>query len=546
MDGGEQLMFCVYCGQQVSDGARFCSRCGKPRFPRSNETPSNTPSGTRENLSPPPIGSSAQDNPYSNYQPAPTSLLKPVFSNQDNEQVERELRTLAHKIEDVIKENGIYVEVTNILPGPSWTRFELYLEPGTRISQILYLKKDLKLRLAVEDLEIVAPIPGKSVIGIDIKNDHASYNGIRALVEETSFKRASETTLVLGTDQNGNPIFCDLAKIQHLLITGYDTKYVSLIRNSLLCSVLCKAKPDSLRMIIIDTKVTDLQMLNGIPHLEMPVVTNSENILKTLQWINNEMQRRFSLLNDVSRKNIKEYNEQPRFNSAPKLPHIMVLINTTDDWDFSTINNDHLFSSILSKSEIVGIHIVACTRTNTRTNIFHCLNQSITSKVVFAVSSKETSKVIIGVPGAELLHVDGDLYYLQNDMPRAIRGTCAMASSEELENITEYLKKHYGSCYSETYFTETTTNVVVSNNDGLYAKSDDELFEQAVEVVLENCSASLSVLQRKLGIGYPQAARLVDKLEKRNIIGPFEGPKPRRILITETEWLEMKNNRKDY
>ena len=541
-------MFCVYCGQQVSDGARFCSRCGKPRVPRSNETLSNAPLSTREILSEPITSSdsSEQVNPYRNYQPAPFSLLNPVLKNQDKGQVESELRDLAHKIESVYREHGIYTSVHNILPGPSWTRFELYLEPGTRISQILYLKKDLKLRLAVEDLEILAPIPGESVIGIDIKNEHASYNGIRALVEETSFKRASETTVVLGADQSGKPILCDLAKIQHLLITGYDTKYVSLIRNSLLCSVLCKAKPDSLRMIIIDTKVTDLQMLNGIPHLEMPVVTNSEHIFKTLKWVNNEMQRRFSLLNDVSRKNIKEYNEQPRFNSAPKLPHIMVLINTTDDWDFSTINNDHLFSSILSKSEIVGIHIVACTRTNTRTNIFHCLNQSITSKVIFAVSSKETSKVIMGAPGAELLHVDGDLYYLQNDMPRAIRGTCAMASTEELTNITEYLKEHYESCYSETYFTETKANIVVSNNDNSYAQNDDDLFEQAVEVVLENSSASLSILQRRLGIGYPQAARLVAELEKRNIIGPFEGSKPRRILITETEWLEMKYNRKIY
>ncbi len=535
-------MFCVYCGQQVSDGARFCSRCGKPRIPCSNEAPTNTPSSIREFFSEPKTSStsSAPINPYSNYQPAPTSLLNPVLRKEDKEQVESKLRALALKIEEAIIEHGIYAEVIHILPGPSWTRFELCLERGTRISQLLYHKKDLKLRLAVEDLEIVAPIPGKSVIGIDIKNEHASYNGIRALVEENSFKRASETTVVLGTDQSGKPIFCDLARIQHLLITGYDTKFVSLIRNSLLCSVLCKAKPDSLRMIIIDTRVMDLQMLNGIPHLEMPVVTNSENILKTLNWINDEMKRRFSLLDSSLRKNINEYNEESRFDSAPKLPHIMVLINTTDDWDFSTINNDYLFSSILSKSELVGIHIVACTRTNTRTNIFHCLNQGITSKVVFAVSSKETSKVIIGTPGAELLHSDGDLYYLRHDTPRAIRGTCAIASSEELENITEYLKEHYGSCYSETHFTETTTNVVVSNNDGLYAKSDDDLFEQAVEVVLENSSASLSLLQRRLGIGYHQAARLVAELEKRNIIGPFEGSKPRRILITESEWLEMK------
>lgn len=533
-------MFCVYCGQQVSDGARFCSRCGKPMIPCKEDATSNTPSITIENLSKLKTGtdSSAQDNPYSNYQPAPTSLLKPVFRNQDNEQVERELRTLAHEIESVCREHSVYAEVIHILPGPSWTRFELCLEQGTRISQILYLKKDLKLRLAVEDLEIVAPIPGKSVIGIDIKNEHSSYNGIRALVEETSFKRASETTVVLGTDQSGKPLFCDLAKIQHLLITGYDTKYIVLTRNSLLCSVLCKAKPDSLRMIIIDTRVTDLQMLNGIPHLEMPVVTNSENIIKTLNWINDEMKRRFSLLNSSLRKNINEYNEWSRFNSDPKLPHIMVLINTTDDWDFSTINDDNLFGSILLKSELVGIHIIACTRTNTRTNFFHCLNQSITSKVVFAVSSKETSKVIIGSTGAELLHMDGDLYYLQNDTSRAIRGTCAIASTEELTNITTYLKQHYGSCFSETHFTETKTNVVVS--------IDDDLFEQAVEVVLENSSASLSILQRRLGIGYPQAARLVAELEKRNIIGPFEGSKPRRILITETEWLEMKAKRKIY
>lgn len=517
-------MFCVYCGQRASDGARFCSRCGKPMISRSNEAPSNAPSSTREILSEP-IASSdsfARVNPYSNYRPAPTALLKPVLRKQDKEQVESESRALAYKIEDAIREHGIDIQVRNILPGPSWTRFEFTLREGVRISQILNLKKDLKLRLAVEELEIEAPIPGKIAIGIDIKNEHASYIGVRALIEELSLKKASETTLVLGIDQSGKPLFCDLAKIQHLLITGYDTKDISHIRNSLLCSVLCRAKPDSLRMIIIDTTVTDLQMLNDIPLLEMPVVTNSKYILETLNWINDEMKRRFLLLTNSYKKNINEYNELSRINSVPKLPHIMVLINTTDNWDFPTINKDYLFSSILSKSERVGIHIVACTRTNTRTNIFHCLNQSITSKVVFAVSSKETSKTIIGASGAELLLGDGDLYYLQDDMPRAIRGTCAKASDEELANVSSYLKYSRGSNHTEP------------ESNSIFSDASD-LFKAAVEAVIENGSASVSVLQRRLGITYPRAARLVDELEKNHIIGPFEGSKPRKILITKTE-----------
>lgn len=466
------------------------------------------------------------------YSPPSVCLLHPDFLFPKKSVDPHELREIANKIEDIFREYGINVNIVNIQQGTSWTRFELIPKIGVKINSILYHKKDLQLRLGVKNLEIEAPIPGKNTIGIDIPNSDNSYLHLYGLVDSKEFKRASGTACIIGKERFGEYLICDLSDTQHILITGNDYREVAIMRDSLLCSILFKATPKSIRMIMIDTKVIEMGVYNGIPHLEMPVITNERAVPEVLKWVNTESQRRLSLFAGNSVKTLREYNYKCGLKSEDVLPHIILIINTPDDWDYETVEKEHLLSSMIYKSAVVGIHIIACCRTNCRNRIFQILNEKITTKIVFMIPSQETSKEVINYAGAETLDGNGEFYFLKTGLSKPLRGICAQVDKSEISLVIGDLKMNNSPSYSVPEFSVNTQSETAGSS----------LFELAVEAVLDNGSVSVSVLQRRLDIGYPRAARLIDELEKKHIIGPFEGSKPREILITKTEWLEIKHN----
>lgn len=466
------------------------------------------------------------------YYPPSICLLRPDFFSPEKKADLSELRDIAYKIEEIFNAFGISVLIVSIQQGVSWTRFELAPKTGVKINSILYHKKDLQLRLGVKTLEIEAPIPGKNTIGIDIPNRDKSYLHLYGLVDSKEFKRANEAACIIGKERFGESLICDFSDTQHILITGNDYREVAIMRDSLLCSILFKATPKSIRMIMIDTKVTEMRVFNGIPHLEMPVINDDRAVPEVLKWVNTESQRRLSLFAGNSVKTLREYNYKCGLKSEDVLPHIILIINTPDDWDYETVEKDHLLSSMIYKSAIVGIHIIACCRTNCRNRIFQILNERITTKIVFMIPSQETSKEVINYTGAETLDGNGEFYFLKTGLSKPLRGICAKVEESEISLVIGDLKMNYAPSYSVSEISVNTPNNT----------KDSDLFDQAVEAVLDNGSASVSVLQRRLDIGYPRAARLIDELEKKHIIGPFEGSKPRKILLTKTEWHEIKQN----
>lgn len=457
-------------------------------------------------------------------------LLRRDFISPEKKADSSELREIAYKMEDNLISFGIKGEIIQIQQGASWTRFEFTLWPGANINSILYHKKDLQLQLGVKNLEIEAPIPGKNTIVIDIPNSNNSYLHLYGLVDSKEFKRASDTAFIIGKERFGEYLICDLSDTQHILITGNDYREVAIMRDSLLCSILFKATPKSIRMIMIDTKMVEMGIYNGIPHLERPVITDDRAIPEVLKWINKESQRRLSLFAGNSVTTLKDYNYLCELRSEDVLPHIILIINTLDVWDYETVEKDHLLSTLIDKSAVVGIHIIACCRTNCRKHIFQILNERITTKIVFNIPSQETSKTVINYAGAETLDGNGEFYFLKTGFSKPIRGICAKVEESEILSLIDALKMNDSLSYSDS---EVSVNTPYENQSG-------DLFDQAVEVVIDNGLVSVSVLQRSLGIGYPRAARLIDELENAHIIGPFEGSKPRKILITKTEWQEIK------
>ena len=468
-----------------------------------------------------------------NYRPAPTALLN--RTTRDSEQIKLETKKLAQQIESVLEGYNIEAKVISITLGPSLTRFELTVPPKVKISKILSIKNELQLQLAVKGLDIIAPIPGKNTIGVDIENNTISNVGVRELVETDFFHNANQLTTVLGRDQLGKPLYCDFSRIDHLLITGNNFDEVTSTRDAMICGILCKSNPESVRMIIIDTQIVDLIMLSGIPHLIIPIVNKASDITQTVNWIMDEINRRQKLLSYTYKRTIDEFNELAGDDYDRIIPHIFLFINTTYDWDNQTITNNSGIDSLLTNAASVGIHVIACARANIKDRMFQHLNNTITTKVAFAAQNKETSKAVLGNPGMETLHGHGDLYYLKKDSVIPTRGIGARATTKEITILSEYLRNKYGSHYYATDKDNYESAINKTYGSGTVT------FEQAVDVVMENGKASVSVLQRRLGIGYSLAGRLIDEMEKNRIVGPYEGSAPRKVLITKSEWDSIKN-----
>ncbi len=493
-------------------------------------------------------------NSFKNYRPAPLSLLAQDTNKAANTKADAEkLRVKAQELERTLQTFGIKdARVINITHGPAITRFEVTIGIGVKVSKVKSLEDDIALAMAATAVRIEAPIPGKAAIGVEIPNEKTSAVYLRELLESKDFKteRSKPLTVALAKDIPGNPILCDLSKMPHLLVAGSTGSGKSVCVNSMLISIMCNASPMDVKLILIDPKVVELSVYNGIPHLLMPVVTDMKIATGALKWAVVEMEKRYKLFAEYGVRDIKGCNESLAMEGKEKLPLILIIIDELADLMAVAAKEVEVqIARLAAMARAAGMHMIIATQRPSVDVITGVIKSNVPSRIAFAVSSGVDSRTIIDSSGAEKLLGKGDMPYNPLSAPKAIRGQGAFVSDGEVEAVVKYLKDKYGPMYDRDIEDtvekisrgEGTGKVDSSSDSGNSESSGDDLLSAAVETVIQAKNASVSILQRRLGVGYPRAARLIDVMEKKGYIGPFEGSKPRKVLITETDWLEIKN-----
>lgn len=435
-------------------------------------------------------------------------------------------------VEETLASFRIEAKVVNVKRGPVITRYEVQPAPGIRVRRIENLADDLALALAAIDVRVEAPVPGKSVIGIEVPNKRIALVRLRELVELEQFKAApSKLTFALGKDIAGTPRLADLSKMPHLLIGGATNSGKSVCLNSLIVSLLARAHPDELKLSLIDPKRVELTLFNGVPHLAHPVVVDAKGAARALKCAIREMERRYRLFAERGVRNIDSYNETVKGDeTAEPLPHIVVVIDELADLMMQAGSEfEKLICRIAQLARATGIHLVVATQRPSVNVITGLIKANIPSRIAFAVASQTDSRVILDCNGAERLIGRGDMLFQPIDAPKPIRIQGAFLTEQEVHRVVEVLVNEYGE--PDDYLFD-----VYSDEDeeaqwlGVRLDKKDPLFDRAVEVVRRKGYASASLLQRELEIGYPRAGKLIDQLEKAGIIGPAEGNKPRKVL----------------
>lgn len=480
--------------------------------------------------------------PKQNYRVAPSSLLMPEVKDESGKSSQASLVAQGKKLEDTLASFGVAAKVVNITHGPAITRFELTPGPGIKVSRIVNLSDDLALAMAAVGVRIEAPIPGKSAIGIEIPNAETTAVTLRSLIDSPGYKKnTAPLVAALGRDIPGNPIFCDLAKMPHLLIAGATGSGKSVCINSILISILCKATPDQVKIIMIDPKVVELSIYNGIPHLLAPVVTDPKKAANTLNWAVGEMTRRYGFFAESSVRDFRGYNEELSKRKEPPLPLILIVIDELADlMQVASKEVEESIARLTAMARAAGIHLLIATQRPSVDVITGVIKANIPSRIAFAVASQVDSRTILDMAGAEKLLGKGDMLYYPQSAAKPQRGQGAFVSDGEVEAVIEYLKSQN----MGTYDPEEAEAIISATPGGLKSSErdpgdEDELLPQAVEIVLLAGCASVSILQRRMNVGYPRAARLIDRMQEKGYIGPFEGSKPRKLLISQSQWLEI-------
>jgi len=480
------------------------------------------------------------------YRPAPLTCLEKDQGTK-NANNNAELQAKAKELEEALGSFGINAQVINITHGPAITRFELTIDRGVKVSRVLSLQDDIALAMAAVSVRIEAPIPGKSAIGIEIPNKKTSAVQLRGLLETKEFKEGPGLEVPLGKDIPGRPIMCNIAKMPHLLIAGSTGSGKSVCINTILTSILCKASPDDVRMILVDPKVVELSVYNGIPHLLMPVVTDPKKASNALKWAVIEMERRYKCFSESGCRDLSGYNEYLKYNGEKPLPLILIVIDELADlMTVAAKEVEDQIARLAAMARAAGLHLLIATQRPSVDVITGVIKSNVPSRIAFAVSSGVDSRTILDSVGAEKLLGKGDMLYSPLSAPKPVRGQGAFVSDKEVEAIVKYLKDNYGPLYDDEIMKAVETPAAAGGSAGgaggdQGGSDEDELLDQAVNIVIEAGNASVSILQRRLGVGYPRAARLIDVLEQKHIIGPFEGSKPRKVLVTKTDWLEMQS-----
>ena len=447
-----------------------------------------------------------------------------------------ELLANARKLETTLKSFGVEAKVIQINKGPTVTRYELSPSQGVKVSKIVNLADDIALNLAASGIRIEAPIPGKAAVGIEVPNKETQSVYLRTVLESEAFKEhSSRLAFALGEDIAGNPVVTDIAKMPHLLIAGATGSGKSVCINTLITSILYKAKPDEVKLLLVDPKVVELSVYNGIPHLLIPVVTDPKKASAALNWAVREMLQRYNDFAANGVRDIKGFNAMMEEKGDPKgkMSQIVIIIDELADLMMAAPGEvEDAICRLAQMARAAGMHLIIATQRPSVDVITGVIKANIPSRLAFAVSSGIDSRTILDTVGAEKLLGKGDMLFYPSGQSKPARLQGAFVTDREVEDIVDFLRKSGRPNYDQQTIDQITTSSKAGGDDS----EADEFFEAAVELVLEKEKASVSMLQRQFRIGYNRAARLMDDLERRGIVGPEEGSKPRRVLITRAEW----------
>ena len=500
----------------------------------------------KEDTSPIEVTEEEIETDYIEYTFPPVDLLMKAKTPSGGQDKPEDLRTQAKKLVDTLQSFGVEAKVLEVSKGPSVTRFELQPSAGVKVSKIVNLADDIALNLAAFGVRIEAPIPGKAAVGIEIPNKSTSMVALRDVIDCEEFRKFdSKTAFAMGKDISGEPVISDISKMPHMLIAGATGSGKSVCINSLITSILYKADPNQVKLILIDPKVVELGVYNGIPHLLIPVVTDPRRAAGALNWAVQEMVKRYSMFASANVRDIKGYNEYAAMSGDRQLEQIIIVIDELAD--LMMVSPHEVEDSICRLAQMAraaGMHLVIATQRPSVDVITGLIKANVPSRIAFSVSSQIDSRTILDMGGAEKLLGKGDMLFLPMGASKPKRLQGAFVSDKEIERIVEFIKSDSTAHYNEDIIEH------IENGAEDHSASDDsdadDLLPQAIEIVVELGQASASLLQRKLKVGYSRAGRLIDQLEERGIIGPHEGSKPRKVLMSRNEFQEMMvNNMED-
>ena len=469
----------------------------------------------------------------------PIDLLQEAPSEENIEIREESLEKNARRLERKLADFGVEGEVVEILPGPVITMYELKPAPGVKISKVAGLSDDLALALRAPSVRIVAPIPGKAAIGIEIPNNQRSPVYLQEILSSNAFKSSAQRlTIALGKDITGAPVVTDLARMPHLLVAGATGTGKSVCLNSMIISLLFKSSPDMVRFLMIDPKRIELSMYNEIPHLLHPVVTQPKEATRALKWAVEEMEKRYMLLSDRGVRNIEAYNrrivkdrkpapQDPSQGVDKNLPYIVVVIDELADLMMTSSRDvEEAITRLAQMARAAGIHLIIATQRPSVDVLTGIIKANFPARISFQVSSRVDSRTILDGIGAENLLGQGDMLFLPPGVGRIVRIHGAYISEEEVLQVTDFLKAQMKPDYDSTIMTQVTKDEDSEADDDIEM---DEKYDKAVDLVIQSGQASISMIQRKLRVGYNRAARMIEVMEKTGIVSPSDGVKPRDV-----------------
>ena len=486
----------------------------------------------------------------------PIDLLK--FSKGGSGDISSEMKENTNRLNETLASFKIEARIVNATIGPSVTRYEVELEKGVRLNKITTAADDIALSLGASGVRIAA-IPGKiSVVGIEVPNKNVTTVSLREVIDSQDFHRAkSLSSFAVGKDIGGNCIVGNIARLPHMLIAGTTGSGKSVCMNSIIISLLYKASPEDVKLIMIDPKMVELGIYNGIPHLLIPVVTDPKKAAGSLQWAVAEMMRRYKAMSDAGVRDLESYNSimENQETDGQKLPQVVVIIDELADLMLVAAKEvEESICRIAQMGRAAGIHLIIATQRPSADVITGLMKANIPSRIAFAVASAMESRIILDTQGAEKLVGRGDMLYapIGNGKPKRVQG--CFVSDSEVEAVANYVKSKFTAEYNDNIMEEIerkaaqtgskTAAATAADPDPTPDELDgDEMLPAAVEVILETKQASVSMLQRRLKLGYARAARIVDEMEEKGIVGPFQGSKPRDILITKEQWEVMKSGK---
>lgn len=443
-------------------------------------------------------------------------------------QIKEDLTANARILEETLEDFGISAKVTDIERGPVITRYELEPAPGVKLNKIVALGDDIALSMKAQSVRIIAPIPGKGRVGVEVPNTQSSFVYLKELIASKAFENAeSKLTLALGKDITGQAIVADLDEMPHLLIAGTTGSGKTVCVNTLILSLIYRNSPNDLKFVMIDPKMVELAPFNGIPHLLCPVVTDAKKASCALNWVVNEMEERYQLLAKVGARNIASYNQKQEH-----IPYIVVIVD--EFADLMTVARDQIENAVTRLAQLsraVGIHLILATQRPSVDVITGVIKANLPARVSFKVASKVDSRTVLDMNGADKLLGKGDMLFLKPGESKLIRIQGALVNDKEIEKVVEFIKGQAEPVYDEAILKE-------QQKSSLGGGEKDELYDEAVRVIMESNQASVSILQRRMRLGYTRAARIIDMMELDGLVGPFEGSKPRRILVDREAWLK--------